>query len=96
MNTKKLRIVVLGRVQGVGYRRFAQRAAEQRGILGWTRNLNDGSVEVKCQGDAESIKLFLEDLKKGSGFSHVRELLIREIDEEIGMEGFRILPDGDR
>lgn len=44
------RYVVRGRVQGVGFRNFVQREATRLGIHGFTRNLDDGSVEVYAVG----------------------------------------------
>ena len=52
------RIVVSGRVQGVGFRFFAQSAAVREGLHGWVRNLPDGRVEISAEGDAEALERF--------------------------------------
>lgn len=53
----RVRLVVRGRVQGVWYRGSARDEARRRGIVGWARNLADGSVEVVAQGSRESIEV---------------------------------------
>jgi len=58
MGTKKetaRRWWVRGRVQGVGYRYFAQKAATGLGLTGYARNLDDGRVEVYAVGTEEKL-----------------------------------------
>ena len=62
---KTRRAIVTGRVQGVGYRFFAERAAREFGILGSVRNLPDGSVEAVAQGEEAAIARFFERLRRG-------------------------------
>lgn len=74
-------IYVSGRVQGVGYRRFAQKQAESLKITGWTRNLVDGRVEVIALGQESILEQFCDILKKGPQFSMVQEVVVKQIDE---------------
>lgn len=46
----RLRLIVTGRVQGVGFRAFVAREAQALGLAGWARNLRDGSVETEFEG----------------------------------------------
>ncbi len=62
---KSLIIKVYGRVQGVGYRYFAQRHARKLGIKGFAENRADGSVYIEAYGDEEHLKKFLEILREG-------------------------------
>ena len=62
---------VIGRVQGIGYRRWATDAATKLGLSGWVRNMSDGSVEIMVQGDQEVINQFLQKCLKGPAFSMV-------------------------
>jgi acylphosphatase len=66
------RYFIRGRVQGVGFRYFAQREAEQLGVRGYTRNLDDGRVEVYAVGTAEQLADFAGRLWIGPHFSDVR------------------------
>ena len=59
-------------MQGVGFRYFAQREAEQLGLRGYTRNLDDGRVEVYAVGTAEQLADFAGRLWTGPHFSDVR------------------------
>jgi acylphosphatase len=64
--------LVRGRVQGVGYRDYAQRAASALGLTGYTRNLDDGRVEVYAAGPIEKLSDLAAALRKGPRFSDVR------------------------
>lgn len=59
------RFRVRGRVQGVGFRFFAERAASREGLHGWVRNAADGTVEVQAEGEAESMARFEAQLSAG-------------------------------
>ncbi|HLY16431.1 MAG TPA: acylphosphatase [Bryobacteraceae bacterium] len=64
--------LVRGRVQGVGYRDFAQRIASTLGLTGYVRNLDDGRVEVYAAGPPEKLSDLAAALRKGPRFSDVR------------------------
>lgn len=88
------RYCVSGKVQGVGFRRFVQKQAEELGLAGWTRNLIDGRVEVHAEGSPEKLKQLEEKLKKGPIFSFVEAMISKLADVE-GSVGFEVRPDGE-
>jgi acylphosphatase len=63
---------IRGRVQGVGFRYFAQRAAAELGLAGYTRNLDDGRVEVYAIGPEEKLSQLAGLLYKGPRFAEVQ------------------------
>ena len=63
-----------GRVQGVGYRWFAQRLAGVMGVAGYVRNLDDGSVEVYAVGDVEQLEALRRHLEAGPVGARITEL----------------------
>ena len=65
MMTVARRAVISGRVQGVGFRFFAERAAREAGVRGWVRNLPDGNVETVAEGEEEAVARYLERLRRG-------------------------------
>ena len=71
MKTAK-RWIVRGRVQGVGYRFFALRAASKLGLSGYARNLDDGSVEVYAVGSADTLSELARKLHLGPTGADVR------------------------
>ncbi len=76
--------IVRGRVQGVGYRFFAERAARDLGVHGWVRNLPDGSVEAVAEGEDEAIARFLARLREGPRGARVETLA----EEDLAVSGF--------
>ena len=64
-------IKVIGRVQGIGYRRWAEHEAEKLGLSGWVRNVSDGSVELMIEGEAENVNHFMAECLKGPVFASV-------------------------
>ena len=69
--TQAKRYLVSGMVQGVGYRYFAQHAAEHLKVSGFVRNLGDGRVEVFAMGTATQLADLRRRLEKGPPFSSV-------------------------
>jgi acylphosphatase len=72
--TVRAEILVSGRVQGVGFRRFARNAAERMGVDSNPINLRDGRVFVIAEGRPEAVKLFINELRRGPMFAHVEDV----------------------
>src|SRR5665213_1281399 len=70
------RIHIAGRVQGVGYRYFAQGVAEQIGLAGYVRNLPDGGVEVYAVGTLAQLRALLGELRRGP-----RQAVVQDVSE---------------
>ena len=68
------RYLISGVVQGVGFRLFAQRAAQKLQISGYVRNVFDGRVEVLATGTPQQLAEFRTALEKGPRFSSVRQV----------------------
>lgn len=84
------RVLVAGRVQGVGFRAFTQFQAQQGKLTGWVRNLRDGRVEAEVEGTRPAIELFVAALKKGPHLSRV-DIVEVEWTEACGLDAdFRI------
>jgi acylphosphatase len=85
----RLVALVKGRVQGVGYRAFAQKKALELGLSGYAENLPDGRVEVVAEGPEEDLKAFLRHLKQGPRLARVDEVEVHWA-EESGLKGFYV------
>ena len=69
-------IVVSGMVQGVGYRFFTQRAAEELQLSGWVRNLPDGRVQAEAEGPRARVEELLARLRAGPRLSSVTDVAV--------------------
>ena len=56
VKTLRAHVFISGRVQGVSFRWFTQRKAQELGLTGWVRNLWDGRVEAVFEGDAGPVR----------------------------------------
>ncbi|HEX9944977.1 MAG TPA: acylphosphatase [Thermoanaerobaculia bacterium] len=90
MSAKAFRIRLSGRVQGVGFRWFTRRAAQELGLTGRVRNLPDGRVEVEVAGDPERLDAFRERLRQGPPGSRVTDLTEQELATVPAWDGFVI------
>lgn len=77
-----LRIIVRGRVQGVGYRYFTEDAARKLRVAGWVRNMPGGAVEVMARVDSTSRQNFLDALRNGPPMARVGNLDIESIQDD--------------
>ena len=69
MNYK--RIVVEGKVQGIGFREFIRRKAASYGLVGYAKNIMEDKVEIVVAGDEKKIEMLAKDCKKGPLLSHI-------------------------
>ncbi|PWU68700.1 acylphosphatase [Gracilibacillus dipsosauri] len=77
---RHIHAIVNGRVQGVGFRYFTQATAAEYQIVGWVKNLSNGSVEIKAKGDVGNIERFLQKIRQGpSMFAKVSSIDIEEL-----------------
>ena len=68
------RLIITGRVQGVGFRLWTSREARRRGLRGWVRNRFDGSVEALVIGEAAAVDAMVEACRQGPGLARVGRL----------------------
>jgi len=70
----RLKAVILGDVQGVGFRLFAHTHARRLGLHGFVRNRYDGAVEVEAEGNHADLERFLVLLRQGPRAARVYEV----------------------
>jgi len=70
-------IFVSGDVQGVGYRFFTQRVAEELRVSGWVRNLPEGRVQVEVEGPRVRVDELLARLRVGPPGAVVTDMQVR-------------------
>lgn len=84
-----VRFLVIGRVQGVGFRAAARREAQDLGVHGHALNRDDGSVEVVAEGLAQSMQAFADWLHRGPALAAVKEVRSEAI-AATGRSGFGV------
>ncbi|MFD1611719.1 acylphosphatase [Sphingomonas tabacisoli] len=86
---RSVRLLISGRVQGVGYRDWAQREAAALGLSGWVRNLRDGRVEAVASGDGGAVGIYLERVREGPHMARVDHVDVSPA-EPISAAGFEV------
>lgn len=84
------RFLVSGRVQGVGYRHFVLRAGRRLGLSGWTRNLEDGRVEILAEGAGESLEALGAELRAGPPGARVEAIESLDASPGPGLSDFTV------
>lgn len=87
---KSLRVRVEGRVQGVGYRAWAESEARRLGLSGWVRNRRDGVVEAQLSGDDAMVEAMIAAMRKGPPLARVDRLDAAPAPD--AGPGFQVLP----
>lgn len=88
---KTFRIIVKGRVQGVGFRYFVLDKALKTGITGTVENLyGTRDVEIFCSGEGVNLEKFIQEIRKGPALSKVIEIKINPCEEKDSPD-FRII-----
>jgi acylphosphatase len=83
------RVVVWGRVQGVGFRWSVRERARQRDVAGWVGNRGDGAVEAVFEGDTDAVEQLVRFMSEGPRGAAVERFDIDEEDPE-GLDRFDV------
>ena len=83
------RLEFYGRVQGVGFRYTAIRAANGFDIAGWVKNERDGSVTIEAQGSEAAIERMVATINSGS-YIHIDNIVATELTIIEGDKGFEV------
>jgi acylphosphatase len=67
----KVRVMIEGRVQGVGYRAWMVEEASRRGLKGWVRNRSGGSVEALIAGATDDVEALIASCRRGPRLARV-------------------------
>ena len=81
-----VRIIVRGRVQGVGFRAFVARQAGVLALAGWARNCDDGAVEIVAAGPRGALDALVEAARRGPASARVDDLRREETSEAALVE----------
>jgi acylphosphatase len=86
----RVRVIVRGFVQGVGFRWFVAARARALGVSGWVANRRDGAVEVEAEGARDALEALVAQLRQGPSRARVTELTEAWGEETGRHEGFVI------
>lgn len=81
-------LTIRGRVQGVGFRYYALKKAEEHGVTGFVKNMPGQEVHIVAEGEETDLETFADHLKTGPSMARVREVLIEKSDYTGSYAGF--------
>ena len=84
------RYLIEGRVQGVGFRYFAQDAAVREHVSGYVRNLEDGRVEAFAEGEQDAMDRFERSLRRGPRGAEVTSVAVEPAPPSGKVTGFHV------
>lgn len=83
-------VFVSGRVQGVNFRWYTQRKAQELGVTGWVRNLWDGRVEAIFEGDEQAVQRAVDWCHVGAPSAQVDRVQVNYEEATGEFRNFRI------
>lgn len=87
---QSVKVIVKGRVQGVGFRWFTREKARNLGLTGYVRNLPNGNVEIWAEGEQQDINDLIHLLRQGPSWSQVTDLEIDEVQSQGKYDDFNV------
>ena len=87
---ERLHAVVRGSVQGVGFRYFIQRKAQELGLRGWVRNNDDGTVELVAEGPRSELERLKMAAEEGPRMARVHRVEVHWSTATGGLADFEL------
>ncbi len=94
MDTKRVRVVISGDVQGVAFRANCEREANRLRVAGWVRNRWDGSVEAQFEGPADAVDRMIQWCRRGPPAAQVAGVEVTEAPPGPPSGGFHVRSTG--
>lgn len=88
----RVRVVFHGRVQGVNFRAYATQRAQELGLRGWVRNLDDGTVEAMAEGPREAMEEWIRWCREEQPHARVTQVETEWSEATGEFRGFTIQP----
>jgi len=83
-------IFLSGRVQGVNFRGYTHRLANELSLCGWVRNLYDGRVEVVAEGEKADVEALIDKMKSGPPRARIESMDVRWEEFSAEFQEFRV------
>lgn len=87
---KAVQVTVTGKVQGVYFRASARSEAVRLGVIGWARNMSDGSVALRLQGEDRAVDAMLAWCRVGPPGADPGWLDVRPVAQDASLTGFSV------
>ena len=87
---KTIRVYLTGAIQGVFFRKFLKEKADELGIRGYVRNLEDGRIEIVAEGKDNAIDEMWGVCQKGNPHTEIKDIQMEKLTHQ-GFDGFKIM-----
>lgn len=84
-NAVRYVIRVYGVVQGVSYRAWVRKQAQELGVVGYVENESDGTVEIDAQGEEQQLEQLIDRCQNGSSLSEVERI---DVEKNLPLERY--------
>lgn len=88
-----VRLLIFGKVHGVGFRKYIKHNAQKLGLIGWVRNLPEGTVEAEVSGPSEGVEKLIHLAKKGPFLAEVTSVEVEEDEKDFPYAEFLLRHD---
>lgn len=87
----RVRLIISGDVQGVGFRSWALRYAQSRQLTGWVKNREDGTVEIVAEGTRVDLTDLINACRKGPEVAWVKDVAVSWEAPSSEFAGFEVI-----
>ncbi|HSD98745.1 MAG TPA: acylphosphatase [Patescibacteria group bacterium] len=90
---KVVHLLIFGKVHGVGFRSYVKHNARKLGLVGWVRNLPEGTVEAEVSGSEKAVDQLVQLSKKGPFLAEVTSVDVTDMEKDFPYSEFLLRHD---